>query len=459
MGIRGLDWQTISVPLAAGLQQKADVRAMQPPGLLIAKEVQFDEIGGLQLRHPYADIGTAIYGGGALSGVRKIIADGGELLAFTETKLYSWSSTLSKWVEKGSHLAVKVEETERFTSAGDQFDVDRAELNGTIFYTWADNGAAGYLAAVDKATGTVILAPTYFSAVRRPRLVPLATKVLLVFGDGVAGIYCYSLDPAAPGTAIAGASTTVLNSGIGAAAKYDITPVAGTDTAVIAIAWTVTTSYSVGTITATPTVSLTTKVRTCTGAIAVSVDPTGASVQVVRANALDVQGDLITISGMVDVYTAQAIGTTATNAAELIGACHRSTQDSGVYRCYVYWVEGSTASGGSDWFTQQNWVSTGNTLGTALEFKRRWAPRARPFDRAGTIYVWGAFYGRSEFAPFGTKTALQSSYFLLRDDGFMCAKAVTNAAGAGAGGAASDGQGWLPNCQSIGSNQYAFAAT
>ncbi|WP_196299835.1 hypothetical protein, partial [Streptococcus pneumoniae] len=83
-------------------------------------------------------------------------------------------------------------------------------------------------------------------------------------------------------------------------------------------------------------------------------------VQVVRANALDVQGDLITISGMVDVYTAQAIGTTATNAAELIGACHRSTQDSGVYRCYVYWVKGSTASGGSDWFTQQNWVSTGN---------------------------------------------------------------------------------------------------
>jgi hypothetical protein len=99
MGIRGLDWQTISVPLAAGLQQKADVRAMQPPGLLIAKEVQFDEIGGLQLRHPYADIGTAIYGGGALTGIRKIIADGGELLAFTETKLYSWSSTLSVWVE------------------------------------------------------------------------------------------------------------------------------------------------------------------------------------------------------------------------------------------------------------------------------------------------------------------------------------------------------------------------
>ena len=35
MGIRGLQYQTINVPLAAGLSQKTDDRALQPPGLVV----------------------------------------------------------------------------------------------------------------------------------------------------------------------------------------------------------------------------------------------------------------------------------------------------------------------------------------------------------------------------------------------------------------------------------------
>jgi hypothetical protein len=203
---------------------------------------------------------------------------------------------------------------------------------------------------------------------------------------------------------------------------------------------------------------MTTKARDCTGAIAVSVEPTGTQVQVIRANGTNVQGDLITIAGFVDVYTNQAIGTTPTNAAEVISACHRSVQDSAVYRCYVFWASDQTSAGGSDWYSSSNWVSTGNTLGVAAVFKRRWAPRARAFDRSGQIYVWGAFFGASEFDPFGSRTALQSTYFLLRDDGFLAAKAVMNSAGAGAGGVANDGNGWIPGCQDLGDGVYAFAA-
>jgi hypothetical protein len=195
---------------------------------------------------------------------------------------------------------------------------------------------------------------------------------------------------------------------------------------------------------------MTTKARDCTGAIAVSVEPTGTQVQVIRANGTNVQGDLITIAGFVDVYTNQAIGTTPTNAAQVIAACHRSVQNSGVYRCYAFWSSDETSAGGSDWYSSSNWVSTGNTLGTAAVFKRRWAPRARAFDRSGEIYVWGAFFGASEFDPFGSKTSLQSTYFLLRDDGFLAAKAVMNSAGAGAGGVANDGNGWIPGCQDLG---------
>lgn len=458
MGIGGLQWQTIQVPLAAGLQLGDDPRAMQPPGLLIAKDLMFDEAGGVQTRYPFASIGASIHGGGTLSGVRRLTAHGSELVVFTTTGVYSWSDTLTAWVLKGTHLAVKVDETDLSGSAGDQLDADRAELNGTIFYSWIEEGGVGYYKAVDKETGTVLQSRRQFSAgASRARLVALTTKVLLVFADGITGLYAYALDPAAP-TAALGSSTTVLNSGIAGSPKYDIVRVASTDTAIIGCARTVTTSYSLLTVTAALVVTATTKARTCTGAIAVSVEPTGASVQVIRANATDVQGDLIAISGFADTYTAQAVGTTPTAAAGIIAACHRSVTDSAVYRCYAFWASSETSGGASDWYTSSNWVSTGNTLGTEAIFKRRWAPRARAFDRSGEIYVWGAFYGRTEFDPFGDGVSLQSTYFLLRDDGFLAAKAVTNTAGAGAGGIANDGNGWIPGCVSTSSGVYAFAA-
>ena len=52
MSVRGLVPQTIAIPLAAGLQTQQDVRSVEPPGLLVCREAQVDELGGLQLRRP-----------------------------------------------------------------------------------------------------------------------------------------------------------------------------------------------------------------------------------------------------------------------------------------------------------------------------------------------------------------------------------------------------------------------
>jgi hypothetical protein len=452
VGIRGLQRQTFSVPLAAGLQQKADPRALPPPGLSRAVNVQFTETGGIQTRKPSAPLAAT------LTDIRRIYENGDELVAFTKTALHSWSPTLGAWVSKGTHLAIEVEEASMFSTAGDQVDADRAELDGVAFYTWIE-GTIGYVAAVDRSSGAVMMSPTTFAAfssnARAPRLVALATRVLLIF-QGSGQLYFVALDPQNPSDF--SSVDTILTSGIGASAKYDVCQVGSSDTAILACKRTTTTSYSVATITAAGLVTTTTVARDCTGAIAVAVEPTGASVQVIRANGTTVQGDLITIAGFVDVFTAQAIGTTPTNAAEVISACFRSVQDAGVYRCYAFWASDQTSAGGSDWYSSSNWVSTGNTLGTEGIFKRRWAPRARAFDRAGEVYVWGAFFGRTEFDPFGNGIALQSTYFLLRDDGFLSAKAVTNTAGAGAAGVANDGNGWIPGCQDLGGGQYAFAA-
>lgn len=432
MGIRGLQPQTFQIPLAGGLQQGTHKFALEAPGLSTALNVQFDDVGALQPRRPYVDIGTNIFGGGDLADVRRIVENGDELLCFTKDTLYSWSPTRTAWVSKGTHLAIKANEATAFATTADQVDSDRAELAGTVVYTWTD-AAGAYCAAIDGSSGAVVMAPTSFGApTSRPRLIALTTKILLLFYDGVNGLYAYALDPANPAAALAGASTTVTNVAFGT--YYDAVRVAATDTAAFVAAGAPTTSYVVGTITEALVVVKTTKGRTCDGAIAISVDPTGTSGQVVRGNGTNVQGDLITLATLVDVYTAQAIGTAAATPIVQIAAAHRSVQDSAVYRCYAFWSGAADTAGVPTWGTKYNWVSTGNTLGVqalfgASVYDEQCGLASRAFDYNGRVYVWLVFSGTSANGTSPTRIALENTYFMFRDDVFLCAKVSPATAG------------------------------
>ncbi len=426
------DWQTIQIPLASGLSLKADPRALQPPALDLARDVQFDETGGLQTRLPFASsTETAIFGGGNIANARQCVQNGDEKLLFTNNTLYSWNAQLAKWVSKGTHLAVKVDEQPRFQTTSDQIDGDRAELGGTIVFAWVDAGQV-YCAAMDKATGSVLTGPTAITnATGRPRLVACSTKILLFNTEGALfRLVARAIDPTVPATGFASAPT-VVDTGLTADDRYDVTRVIGLDKAVLAWRLAVTTSYTVGTVTAALAVAKSVKARACDGSVAVSSTPDGVSVQVARGHATALEGDLITISTLVDVYTAQAIGAIV-NTSEQITCAHRSVQNSGQYRCYVFWTSGGVTADGSVDRVVSNWVDTGNTLGSAATLISRVDLASRAFDFDGSVYFWGVFSGASGFsgasAP-GFRSALQNSYLLYRDDAFLSAKSAMNRAG------------------------------
>jgi hypothetical protein len=417
--------QQFAIPLAFGLNQKADPRALEVPAMTICTDAQFDEIGGVQTRYPYASIGSEIFGGGTLADVRQVVANGNELLCFTETELYSWNAQLEQWVLKGEHLAVKTTEEPKFVTTGDQVDCDRAELNGTVFYAWTA-GVLGYVAAMDKVTGSVLMAPTAITGTpeaSRLRLTALATKVLLTFHDNVAGTYGYAMDPAAPALTI---MATLAPTGGG---YYDIVKQPGADKAVFAARLAPTTSYSIGTVDTAPTVTTSTKVRVCSGSIAVSCEPTGTSVQVIRSDGTGIRGDLITIAGLVDVYTAQVVGTADYSPTNQIAAAHRSTVDGAGYRCYAFWTSGETTDGNL-YDTKTNWVDTTNVLGTQSIMIAQLGVASRAFDHDGRVYVNLVFAGETVVGgELGLRAQLQNTYFLYRDDAFLVAKQAFGRAG------------------------------
>lgn len=455
MSIRGLQPQTLAIPLAAGLQTKTDPRALEAPGLTICTDAQFDEIGGIQLRKPFATKGTAILGGGTIADVRRIVENGEELIAFTKSALYSYNAQSSNWVNKGTYLAVKVAEASSFVTTGDQIDADRAELNGVVFFSWSE-GTRGYVAARDTTTGAVVLAPYLLNGFQRIRLTALATRVLLTFYDGIGGIYCYSMDPLSPTTALAGASTT-MSSAAGSFSVgpfYDVAKIPGLDSAAFVVGAALAAAYTIGTVTAALAVARLSKARSTDGPISLSCEPLGASVQVARGVGTDMLGDLITISTLADVYINQAVGTYA-GTLNQIAMAHRSVADSSVYRCYAFWSSGEAVIG--NFLSKSNWVSTGNTLGVQVEFVRDLGVVSRAFDHDGRVFAWLGFGGESSFSgasPSAFRAQIQNTYFLYRDDEFLAAKSSS-----GRSGGFASTRGLLPGMQSLGSGVYAWAGT
>ena len=456
-------WQKLAIPFAAGLAQKFNPFAMPPQALDIAKNVEMRELGGLQTRYPFSNIGSNILGGGTISDTRRIVTYEDELLLFTKETLYSWSARDSAWVSKGTYLAPKITERQVFINTAEQITADRAELSNVVVYAWVQSigsSSGVYCAAVDKTTGAVLVAPTQVtggSNATRPRLIALTNKILLfwVKDAGLApDLVAIAIDPASLSASITAAATTVYAIG-GFNTHYDV--VGLSTTAYVAARATIggVPRYSLLSVTEALAVAKTDKGSLpCDGPIAVSLAPNNTHLQVVRANGTNIVGDYISIAGpFTSVTTGQAVGT-GSGTINQIAAAHRSVQDSGQYRCYAFWSS-TESSDETSFDCKSNWVDTGGTLGTQAVLVKRLGVASRAFDRNGKVFVWLAFAGESGTAgmgePLGFRAALQNTYFLYKDDGSLIAKAAMHRAGG-----FSQAQGHLPNVQSLGSETYAF---
>jgi hypothetical protein len=448
-----LQFDKIEFPFAKGLNQKSDARLINAPDLVRAVNVEVDDTGGLRTRLPYAAESAVTVDGlstSVLADCRRIIPNGNELVMFTKDSVYSWSSQTSTWRFKAWHEAIAIDEQPTFVSTGDQAQCDRAELNGTIVYAWVDSTQV-YAGAIDKATGAVLVNAYPLTAAARPRVVALATKVLLFTVTAGGALQVQAIDPASPYTGIASTPTSV--SAINGA--YDVEKIPLADTAIVAARLTPTTSYLIAKVTAALSVSTSTKARTCDGPIAVACTTDGVSAQIARGNSTNIQGDLVTVSSLADVFTAQALGAGAGTINQITSAFTSTTQ------CIVLWHSSESAAA-TDWSAEYNSVSTANVIGSETRLIRRLGVASRAFAHEGRVYVWLAFAGESSFSgasPSAFRAQLQNTYFLytiraLGSVGSLASKATFQNAGG-----FSAIQGHLPGVASVGTGQYAWCGT
>lgn len=447
MSLAGLDFQAIHLPFTAGLDTKAHAFALDPPGLSSAKNVEFDELGGLRLRKPYASIGADILGGGTLSNVRKLAVVGDELLCFTSTALYSWSESLTKWASRGTHLAVAATEETHFGNPNDQTFADRATLSGITVMVWTEAAPSSelcYLAAFDNTTKVTVIAPTAIggSTFNRPRVVALSTKILVTWAN-LLGVYATTIDPASPSFTTAGATAISSNPVL----AYDIVKDPTDDRAVYA--GSLGTEYIVGRVTAALAATASTKIRAADGLIAVSVSGPDLRITVARQDADDIEADILDLSTLADVgvLVNLAVGSipSATTTLKQLTCAHRTVQEGAAYRCYVFWefietteTQESTSAAGSQQTIESNWIDTGGATGTEANFILRHGIASRAFDHGGQIYLWTVFgkantVGGAPLAgsaiTLGFQVQMQNTCYLFRDDAEFFAKVAWRTAG------------------------------
>lgn len=482
-----MDWTTIQIPLAAGLAGKGDPRAKQPPALEVCRNVEFDDVGGLLTRKPYAAFSTDIFNGATIADPRRLVENGDELLLFTKSALYSWSEARASWVEKGEHLAAVTAEASRFVTTGDQIQCDRAECGDVVFYAWCDGTV--YVAAMDATTGAVIMSPTEtaFSTSSRPRLVALDDTVLLFLLDASSNLLALEIDPADPEAGVTGSATVIRSAGAAPILgeldpptppiMYDVCRRLTENQAFAVVTHWTQATYTIAQVPSPPSGFLSANHgRPCEGPIAVASDPTGNVAQVIRVDDDDIEGDQIVNTTLAAFFTNTAIGTIATaQGCHQIAAAFRSVQTSGSFRCYVFWSFDEDQTGASP-SPKTNWVNIANAVGTEDDFPASSAGPcsasattigSRAFDRDGSVYVAVMFAGASgtlSGGPLldngGRRQQLQNTYFLYRDDGFLVGKIAANIAG----GFALDDEytgtaGHLPGVVSIGDDTFAWCAT
>lgn len=450
--------EVVHIPLAYGLQSKADPRALTAPALSIARDVQFDELGGIQPRLPFEGWPMDIRGGGTLADLRRLAVVRDELLAFTSTALYAWSEGDAAWVLRGTHLAVSVEEEALYARIEEQVGADRAELGGVVFSCWTNVLGATtaahnvMVAARDADTGAVILPPTAMGAgTTQPKLIALSARVLLFYEDAAGDLRAHTIDPttivvtAGAGTQVAAAA--VFNR------MYDVCQsTQNPDNALLVFRRDTTTSYSIVRIPQTLSgMSTTTKARPSDEAMAVASSPAVSNrCVVVRRDGTNIEADLLNESTFADVTIDAALGTVAVASMDQVAAAFRTVQDGGQFRCYVFWTQNEPTT--SAFNNRSNFINTAGAVGSMGTFVQTTGIASRAFEHGGNVYVWVAFAQASDAADNDRFFSAQNSYFLFRHDGLLVAKAASLR-----GGGHQQLVGRLPGVQSLGDGRFAWA--
>jgi hypothetical protein len=217
-----LERQNIPVSLAGGLDTKTDEKLVLPGRLTLLENGVFTKGGSVQKRNGYLNLGTSVLGGGTLPTLQALSNKDNELCGFgSDGNLYTFAQGQSAWVNKGYASGIKVTRNPITRNTAQQSRCDSARLLGVAVYAWEDTRGGIRATVVDTATGSQLQSDVSISSSGTHPKVVVAGQSILVLYCETTNLKCRVLSPLSPTTFAA--ATTVAND-MNASPVYDVTP-------------------------------------------------------------------------------------------------------------------------------------------------------------------------------------------------------------------------------------------
>lgn len=153
-----LQKKTIGFPFSDMLDQKIDSKSLPPPKLLEAINIRRNKAGKIEKRYGCQKLGDRIAESAEmLSDNDAIGVYRDELLQFNKQRVFSYSESSESSVNKGSWVSAISETADVLKNDYDQTYVDMAVVNDIGAFAYSDTRGGVYLTIRDNKTGTLLV--------------------------------------------------------------------------------------------------------------------------------------------------------------------------------------------------------------------------------------------------------------------------------------------------------------
>jgi len=379
------------------------------------------KLGKIQKRNGFTNLSTNVVGGNTLVSGSLLSKLNNDIIQVSGDKIYSYLPSTDQWVNKGNISAVTTASQPLIRNSDTQSLPDICSYKGLVTTVWEDSRGGVRVSVFDEATGAAILADTVVAASGlRPKVVGVANRFLIVYIVGTT-LRCNTVEVAVP-TLLTGEDTI---DGTMVDAAFDL------------IAWS--TDYAMIAYRNTSS-EIILSYLTVDGVLG------GSSVALPAPAAISyAAGAVLTLARAPDVDLVYLVATTTAgtntdawvftsslliNSTVSINStnCTNATINALPGNSAVVYLEFEDASPHLTKIQRAVLGYSGGTLSVttaSADFKKSVGLASKAFTYGGTTYVMAQH-----------ESPLQSTYFLLRDDGFIASR---NFAGLGGGFGAKSG--------------------
>ena len=172
----------VPVDLSGGIDTKTDQKMVLPSSLTELENGVFTSGSTITKRKGYSKLSRQISGGSSISSGDALTRFQDELLLFSNSNLYSYSSGRDEWIDKGGSLSVTIGSTDLIRNNYEQSQPDVAYGNGLFLTAWEDTKGGVRASVVDAVSGAMIQNNTSISATGKlPRCVELDGRLGVVY--------------------------------------------------------------------------------------------------------------------------------------------------------------------------------------------------------------------------------------------------------------------------------------